>query len=147
MNNHSMPGFSQCEAVLAEELGSLASELRAFDAVDLIALIRLEKHSALASLLESSCELHFKERMISFADHAEALAPWDRPPVISLAMQFSNKGVEIHFRAVLEAAHAGVSLDFLRFSAIDSERASPCPATRVRAALADARRPPGAGHR
>ena len=103
-----------CEAVLASHIVELTTEFRGYDAVDLIALIRLGRLPALRSLLESDCDSLFKPTTMSFGGDADVSMSWSAPPTIRFAMEFRHLGIEIFYRLTLAAAEACVQIDLVR---------------------------------
>lgn len=128
--------IDRCEAVLASHIVELTSELRGYDAVDLIALIRLGQLPSLRCLIDSDCETHFKPTTMSFGGDAEVSVSWRRPPVIRIAMQFRHQRFEIYYRVTLAAGEAGVEIDLLRF---DGRRCAAPSVGELDLVLADAR--------
>jgi|LNFM01.1.fsa_nt_gb hypothetical protein len=106
---------SSFEALLATSIAELTTEFRNHDVADLVALIRLDRMATLQSLLDGECELFFKPGTMQFSGHAEAIVGWRVPPSVRLAMSFTHHGVELYYRLTLEAAHAHVQLDLIRF--------------------------------
>ena len=128
----------ELERVLASHVLHLTSEFRNYDVADLIALIRLEKMASLSALFEGDCNSCFKPDTMVFANHAEVLARWHRPPTVRLAMAFRHWDIELYFRLTLEASEVGVEIDLIRFEPsmpLGEERVA-----RLDAALVDARR-------
>jgi hypothetical protein len=103
------------EALLADSVSELTTEFRNHDVADLLALIRLDRMATLQSLLDGECELFFKPGTMQFSGHAEAMVGWRAPPSVRLAMSFRSHGIELYYRLTLEAAHAHVQLDLIRF--------------------------------
>ncbi len=125
------------EAMLAAHVVELLSELRNYEAADLIALIRLDRIGSLRSLLESDCEVLFRPQTMTMGEHLEVIVRWDAPPTIRLAMVFRNRGVELYYRLTLEAFEAAVEIEYLRFLDPDLEAAS--QVSYLDAALGDSR--------
>jgi hypothetical protein len=125
------------EKVLAEGMRDVASELRLIDATDFIAFIRTGQFANIGNLVSSSTELFFKPGTLSFGLSGDAALPWGGMPSIVLDMEFRHMQVNVYFRLLLEAARAGVEIDYIMF-----DGASPDPdenTRRLAEAIADAR--------
>lgn len=107
--------MAQLEEVLASHVVDLATEIRRCDAADLISLIWLDRTLALRDLINSGCETVFRPECMIFNGGAEVVAPWAKPPIIGLPMEFRAKGFEIYYRLTMTAASAFVEIDLLRF--------------------------------
>ena len=125
------------EEVLGGHIVELLSELRSYEAADLIALIQLDRIVSLRSLVQSDCELLFKPQAMAMGEHAEVIVRWDAPPKIRLGMVFRNRDVELYYRLTLEASEAAIEIDFLRF--LDPNVQSGDRINRLDAALGNAR--------
>jgi hypothetical protein len=127
------------EKALAEGIKEVASELRLIDAADFVAFIRTEQFANIANLVSSSTELYFKPETISFGLSGDVNLQWGGTPSISLDMEFHHMRVNVYFRLLLEALHAGVEIDYITF---DEGSADPDENTRrLIRAIADARLP------
>ena len=128
------------EKALADGLKEVASDLRLIDAADLIAFIRTERFGNISNLVSSSTELYFKPNTIFFGRSGTLNLRWGGTPSIMLDMEFHHMRVNVYFRLLLEALHAGVEIDYVSF-----EDGSPDPrenTQRLIDAIADARLQP-----
>ncbi len=115
----------------------MASELRLIDAIDLVAFIRTEQFGNIENLVSSSTELFFKPDTIAFGSSGDVDLKWGGAPSICLDMEFRHMRVNVYFRLLLEALHAGVEIDHITF---DGGLADPDENTRrLVEAIADAR--------
>lgn len=103
------------EKALAEGLKEVASELRLIDAADFVAFIRTEQFANVANLVNSSTELYFKAGTIRFGQSGDIDLEWGGIPSVSLDMEFHHMQVNVYFRLVLQAVHAGVEIDYITF--------------------------------
>jgi hypothetical protein len=125
------------EMALAEGLRDVASELRLIEAADLIAFIRTEQFGNIANLVASSTECYFLPGTVKFGQSGDIDVRWGGTPVISLDMEFKNRGVSAYFRLRLEALQAGVEITYITF---DESAADPNENTRrLVEAISDAR--------
>lgn len=125
------------ERALADGIKDVASELRLIDAADFIAFIRTEQFANIKSLVTSSTEMYFKPGTISFGLSGDVVLKWGAPPAVVLDMEFHHQQVNVYFRLLLEAVHAGVEIDYISF-----EQSSNDPdenTQRLIAAIGDAR--------
>jgi hypothetical protein len=128
------------ERALAHGVAEVASELRLVDAVDYIAFIRTEQFGNLSALVNSSTELYFKPGTICFGLSGDIDLKWGGAPSIMLDMEFHHESVNVYFRLLLEALHAGVEINYISF-----EQGSDDPQENTRrliGAIADARLSP-----
>lgn len=132
------------EKALAEGIKEVASELRLIDAVDFAAFIRTEQFANIGNLVNSSTELYFKPDTIKFGLSGDIDLQWGGTPSVSLDMEFHHMRVNVYFRILLEALHAGVEIDYITF---DGGAADPDRNTeRLVEAIADARLVPVRGY-
>lgn len=125
------------EVALAEGVKELASELRLVDVVDLVTFIRSERFANIANLVNSSAELYYKPSTFVFGSSGDVSLKWGDTPSIMLDMEFRHRGVNVFFRLMLEALHAGVEITYISFT---KPSANPEENTRrLIAAIADAR--------
>jgi hypothetical protein len=128
------------EKALAEGIKEVASELRLVDAADYVAFIRTEQFANVANLVNSSTELYFKPETLTFGLSGDIDLQWGRPPTVSLDMEFHHMQVNVYFRLLLQALHAGVEIDYITF---DQGSADPDENTqRLINAIASARMSP-----
>jgi hypothetical protein len=128
------------EHALAEGIREVASELRLIDAVDFIAFIRTEQFANISNLVSSSTELYFKPDTIRFGLSGDVDLEWGSTPTVSLDMEFHHMKVNVYFRLMLEALHAGVEIDYITFD--DGSSDPDVNTQRLRDAIAAARLAP-----
>ena len=103
------------EKALAEGIKEVASELRLIDAADFVAFIRTEQFANIGNLVSSSTELYFKPGTIRFGLSGDVDLQWGGTPSVSLDMEFHHMRVNVYFRLLLEALHAGIEIDYITF--------------------------------
>ena len=125
------------EAIIAEAMIDVASELRLADAGELILMIRSDQAANIADLVNSSTELFFKSGALRYALTAGCCVQWDATPVVRLDMEFRHARVCAFFRLVIGRTRAGVELADILFEeeGLDAAMAD----SRLSAAIADAR--------
>ena len=93
----------------------MASELRLIDAADFVAFIRTEQFANIGNLVNSSTELYFKPDTIKFGLSGDVNLQWGGTPSVSLDMEFHHMRVNVYFRLLLDALHAGIEIDYITF--------------------------------
>jgi hypothetical protein len=130
---------------LAEGIKDAAAELRLIDVADFITYIRSEQFANIEDLVNSSVELFFKERTLSFGWAAELDVKWGSPPVVRLDMEFRHKSVSVFFNLTLRSWQGRIDIHHISF-----ENSSDDPDENTRRlieAIADARLPPRGARR
>ena len=131
------------EKALAEGIQEVASELRLIDAADFVAFIRTEQFANIGNLVSSSTELYFKPDTVKFGLSGDVDLQWGGTPSVSLDMEFHHMRVNVYFRLLLDALHAGIEIDYITF---DEGSADPDQNTqRLIDAIANARLEPVLG--
>lgn len=115
------------EKALADGLKEVASELRLFDATDLVAYIHTGQFGNIRALVNSSTELYFKPDTVRFGLSGSVDLNWGGPPSVSLDMEFHHMRVNVYFRLLLQALNASIEIDYITF-----EDASPDPEENTR---------------
>ena len=103
------------EKALAEGIKEVASELRLIEAADFVAFIRTDQFANIANLVNSSTELYFRPGTIRFGLSGDVKLQWGSAPSVSLDMEFHHMQVNVYFRLLLEALHAGIEIDYITF--------------------------------
>jgi len=108
--------YSQArEAILAEAISPVASELRLLDAADLISLLRFERHGNLADLVSSAAELYFLPGTVNFGHGGDYRLDWDGQPSVTLDLEIKPRGVTVYAQLALHADQAGVAINHIAF--------------------------------
>lgn len=113
MRKQSWVATGACEKALARELLLVASELRSFDVVDLIAFSRLERSESLKSLVHSAVEQFFNPGSIEILDAGDVRVTWGNAPEIELNFKFTHSPLLIYFRMLLSNSYGAFSVDFI----------------------------------
>lgn len=109
------------EAIVAA-FADFVEDLKLVDAVDFISYIRLDQHGNLEELVNSSAELFFKEGSLRYSMAAESFLEWDTPPVVSIDLEFFNKGVWIYFTIVLAFPDNSVNVTYVEIPEAQSDK-------------------------
>jgi hypothetical protein len=105
------------EAILAQAIGPLASELRLIDPADLISLLRLEYHGNISDLVSSAAELYFHPGTVNFGIGGDYSLDWNTYPSVTLDLEIKPRGVTIHAQLTLEAEKASIEINYINFVA------------------------------
>ncbi len=100
---------------LAEGVKDVAAELRLVNLADFVTFIHSEQFANIQDLVNSSVELFFKHGTLTYGAMAAFDLEWDRPPTVTLGMEFNYKSVTILFDLVLKAYDAGVEIRAISF--------------------------------
>jgi hypothetical protein len=130
---------SAIEALLAENLVEVASELRLVNVIDLICYVQDERAAVLDDLVNSAAELTFRRGALRYAWSGGIDVFWEAPPSVSLDMEFRWLGATAFFRLRLDRDCAGVTLQHL---SLDEGGGGADAFEGLARALAAARRPP-----
>jgi hypothetical protein len=133
------------EKALADGLRDVAAELRLIDATDLIAYLRTEQFGNIANLVNSSTELYFRPGTLAFGLSGDVQLKWGETPAVALDMEFTNRGVTVYFRLILQALQAGVDITYIAF--VPSSAKPEDNTQRLIDAIGDARLTPIPQHR
>ena len=122
---------------IAEGIKEVAAELRLINVADFISFIHCEQFGNIRDIVNSSMELYFKHGTLSYGCAADYEIEWDRPPSITIDMDFHHHQVAVSFNLLLCAFHAAVSIRSISFA---TPASSPEEDTlQLVAAIADAR--------
>ena len=100
---------------LADGLKEVAAELRLIDLADFVTFIDREQFANIQDLVNSSVELFFKHGTLTYGAMAAFDLEWDRPPTVTLGMEFHYKSVTILFDLMLQTYDAGVEIRAMTF--------------------------------
>lgn len=124
------------ERILAQHIADVCSELRLIDVVDLVVLIKTERHANIDDLISSSAELFFKPDTLKYGYASEVDLTWGGVPSVAFDMEFRNQGVTVFFSLSLGSLKAGVDIHQILFE--DSDAGPEGNDRRLKAALEDA---------
>ena len=100
-------------SALLKAMEPVADELRMVGAADFITFIHGDKFANIQDIVSSSVELYFKPGTLSFGWGAELDAGWDRPPAVSLDMEFHHRSVWLIFKLILRALQTEVKVEHI----------------------------------
>lgn len=110
------------EAIVANAIQQVVSELRLVDAIDYIAFIRLESLACISDIVDSAAELYFMPGTLRLGHGGEAYVDWAENPRIVLDLELRPRGATVYFQLSLTALHATVDVNYVAF-----DDASPNP--------------------
>jgi hypothetical protein len=100
---------------LADALKEVAGELRLVDLADFVTFIHEEQFANIQDIVNSSIELFFKHGTLTFGAMAAYDLEWDRPPTVTIGLEFNHDSVSILFDLVLEPFDAGIEIHAVSF--------------------------------
>jgi len=103
---------------LAEGVKEVAAELRLVDLADFVTFIHREEFANIQDLVNSSIELFFKDGTLTYGAMAAFDLEWDRPPTVTLGLEFHHKSVTILFDLLLQTYEAGVEIRAISFAEV-----------------------------
>lgn len=109
------------EALLAEAIRPLAAELRLVDLNCLARHILGHETGNIADLIESSCELYFKDGTISYAGTATIDLNWSGDQSVCFHLNFQNNGVTVMFELFLLPLKSAVDVKFIAFDRLERD--------------------------
>lgn len=115
------PHAASREAIVAEAIKDVVSELRLVDVADYIAFIRLEHFSTVADLVDSAAELFFMPGTVRLGHGGEAHVSWSDPPRIVLDLELRPAGATVYFALILENERAAVEVNYVAFDRPDAD--------------------------
>ncbi|QPC85375.1 hypothetical protein GA830_00425 [Mesorhizobium sp. NBSH29] len=104
------------EAVVANAIQSVVSELRLVDVADYIAFVRLESFACVADIVDSAAELYFMPGTLRLGHSGEAHVGWTENPRIVLDLELHPRGATVYFQLTLSALHASVVVNYVAFA-------------------------------
>lgn len=107
------------EAIIARHMREVIHDLRLVDVADYIAFIRCDLFANIADIVNSATELHFHPQILQFGHGGEYELDWNRPPRITLDMEFRNEGVYAYFRVLINAEGTEIDLNHIAFDQAD----------------------------
>jgi len=108
------------ERIIASEIEPVTSDIALLDVAFLIGFTALGKFANLASIVTSSIELTFRPSTLCFGHGGSVDVDWDRPPVVTIDMQFHSGPIQAYFRLLMSRQASVVELDFIQFGASSS---------------------------
>ncbi|MTH98270.1 hypothetical protein [Roseibium sp. RKSG952] len=129
----------QQKKAIARALKDVINELKLIDVEDLIAYIRTDHHANISDLVKSSSELYFKQDTLRYGMAASVDVDWDRPPTISLDLEFYHHGVWIYFTLILANPENAINVSCIEMT--NSTKDEDETIRRLVDALEDARAP------
>jgi hypothetical protein len=108
-----------CEEILGAHLRPIASEIREFEVVDIIAFSRFEKSGNIKSMVNSAAEQYFKPGVFEVLDAGEVHIVWGSVPEVEFSMSFRSTDMTVYFRLVLSNSVGGVEIDYIDCDGVD----------------------------
>ncbi|SMH51935.1 hypothetical protein [Mesorhizobium australicum] len=115
------PHTTSREALVANAIQEVVSELRMVDVVDYIAFIRMERFGNISDLVESAAELYFMPGTLKLGHGGEAQVAWSSPPKIVLDLELRPSGATVYFSLTLTDEYAGIEVNYVSFDMPDPD--------------------------
>ncbi len=128
---------SEREAIVAEAIREVVSELRMIDVGDYVAFIRMGRLANVSDLVDSAAERFFMPGTLRLGHGGEAHLEWTGEPKIVLDLELRPPGATVYFTLAMLADQARVDVNYVAF---DSSDASPAENTAFLAAAIEGAR-------
>lgn len=128
---------SEREAIVAEAIREVVSELRMIDVGDYVAFIRMGRLANVSDLVDSAAERFFMPGTLRLGHGGEAHLEWTGEPKIVLDLELRPPGATVYFTLAMLADQACVDVNYVAF---DSSEASPAENTAFLAAAIEGAR-------
>jgi hypothetical protein len=115
------PHTNSREAMVADAIRDVVSELRMVDIADYIAFIRMERFGNISDLVDSAAELYFMPGTLRLGHGGEAHVAWTGDPKIVLDLELRPQGATVYFSLTMTAEHAAVEVNYVNFDAPDAD--------------------------
>jgi hypothetical protein len=103
------------EAVVAEAIKEVVSELRMVDVADYIAFIRLEHFASISDIVQSASELYLMPGTLALGHGGDARVAWEEKPSIALDLELRPEGACVYFTLHMKEEHAAVEVNYVSF--------------------------------
>lgn len=97
----------------------IASEIRGFEVVDIIAFSRFEKCANIKSMVNSAAEQYFRPGAFEVLDAGEVRIVWGSVPEVEFNMTFRTSDMTVYFRLLLSNSVGGVEIDYIDCDGLD----------------------------
>jgi hypothetical protein len=134
---HRQQHSSDREAVVADAIKEVVSELRMVDVAYYVAFIHLERFANVADIVDSAAELYFQPGTLKLGNGGEVHLDWSGSPRVVLDLELKPSGATVYFTLGMTDKQASVDVNYVSF---DKPSAEPEENTAfLQAALEDAR--------
>lgn len=109
------------EALVANAIREVVSELRMVDVADYIAFIRMERFGNISDIVDSAAELYFMPGTLRLGHGGEAHVAWSAAPSIVLDLELRSQGATVYFSLTMAEDKAGVEVNYVSFETPDAD--------------------------
>lgn len=109
------------EALVANSIQEVVSELRMIDVADFIAFIRMEQFGNISDIVDSAAELYFMPGTLRMGHGGEAHVAWESPPRIVLDLELRPGGATVYFTLTMTDKHASIEVNYVSFEVPDPD--------------------------
>lgn len=103
------------EAIVAEAIKEVVSELRMIDVCDYVAFIRMGRFANVSDLVDSAAERFFMPGTLRLGHGGEAHLSWGGEPKIVLDLELRPHGATVYFTLAMLADEAAVDVNYVAF--------------------------------
>jgi len=115
------PHTTSREALVANSIKEVVSELRMVDVADYIAFIRMEQFGNISDIVDSAAELYFMPGTLRLGHGGEAQVAWSSAPKIVLDLELRPQGATVYFTLTMTDQQAGIEVNYVSFEAPDPD--------------------------
>lgn len=103
------------EAIVADAIRNVVSELRMVDVADYVAFLRMGRMANISDIVDSAAELYFMPGTLRLGYGGEAHVCWSHPPRIVLDLELRPRGATVYFTLEMGEKEAAVEVNYVAF--------------------------------
>jgi hypothetical protein len=112
---HRQPNSLDREAIVADAIKEVVSELRMVDVTYYVAFIHLERFANVADIVDSAAELYFQPGTLKLGNGGEVHLDWTGSPRVVLDLELKPSGATVYFTLGMTDKHASVDVNYVSF--------------------------------
>ncbi|MBX3531291.1 MAG: hypothetical protein KF849_11835 [Rhizobiaceae bacterium] len=112
---HRQPNSLDREAIVADAIKEVVSELRMVDVTYYVAFIHLERFANVADIVDSAAELYFQPGTLKLGNGGEVHLDWTGSPKVVLDLELKPSGATVYFTLGMTDKHASVDVNYVSF--------------------------------
>lgn len=118
---HRQPNSLDREAIVADAIKEVVSELRMVDVTYYVAFIHLERFANVADIVDSAAELYFQPGTLKLGNGGEVHLDWTGSPRVVLDLELKPSGATVYFTLGMTDKHASVDVNYVSFDEPSAE--------------------------
>ena len=103
------------EAIVADAIREVVSELRMVELADYVAFIHLERFANVADIVDSAAELYFQPGTLRLGNGGEVHLDWSGEPKVVLDLELKPSGATVYFTLGMTNEVASVDVNYVSF--------------------------------